>query len=58
MEGAMGEPKVMVAQCDPGFVEGLVTLACQLASGKGADVMALHVDEALCERYAKRILRG
>ena len=47
MEGAMGEPKVMVAPCDPGSVEGLVTLACQLASGTGADVIALHVDEPL-----------
>ncbi len=41
----MGKSKVMVAICDAGSVESLVTLACQLASGMDADLTALHVAE-------------
>jgi nucleotide-binding universal stress UspA family protein len=41
----MAKPKVMVALCDPGSVESLVTLACQLAHGMDAEVTALHVVE-------------
>ena len=41
----MGKPKVMVALRDQESVETLVTLACQVASGMNADLMALHVVE-------------
>ena len=41
----MAKPKVMVAVRDPGSVESLVILACQLAHGMDADVTALHVVE-------------
>ncbi len=41
----MGKPKVMVALRDQESVESLVTLACQVASGMNADLMALHVVE-------------
>jgi nucleotide-binding universal stress UspA family protein len=39
----MGKPKVMVALCDLGSVESLVTLACQLCNGMDADLIALHI---------------
>jgi len=41
----MGKPKVMVAVRDAVSVEGLVTLACQLANGMDAELTALHVVE-------------
>jgi nucleotide-binding universal stress UspA family protein len=41
----MAKPKVMVALGNPGSVESLVILACQLAHGMDADVTALHVVE-------------
>jgi nucleotide-binding universal stress UspA family protein len=45
LEDAMAKPKVMVALRDPGSVESLVILACQLADGMDADLTALHVVE-------------
>jgi len=41
----MGKPKVMVAVRDSFSVESLVDLACQLAQGMNADLIALHVVE-------------
>ncbi len=41
----MSKPKVMVALRDAKSVEGLVKLACQLANGMEADLIALHVVE-------------
>jgi nucleotide-binding universal stress UspA family protein len=41
----MTKPKMMVALGNPGSVESLVVLACQLAHGMDADVTALHVVE-------------
>lgn len=41
----MAKPKVMVALRDMESEESLVTLACQLANGMGAELMALHVAE-------------
>ena len=41
----MAKPKVMVALRDAESVESLVTLACQLASGMDAELVALHVVE-------------
>jgi nucleotide-binding universal stress UspA family protein len=41
----MSKPKVMVAVRDSASVESLVTLACQMAQGMGADLLALHVVE-------------
>jgi nucleotide-binding universal stress UspA family protein len=39
----MSKPKVMVAISNPGSIESLVTLACQLCRGMDADLVALHV---------------
>ena len=41
----MGKPKVMVAVSTEASIESLVTLACQLCRGMGADLTALHVVE-------------
>ena len=41
----MAKRKVMVALRDLESVESLVTLACQVANGMDADLMALHVVE-------------
>ncbi|MGA3323282.1 MAG: universal stress protein [Terriglobia bacterium] len=41
----MGKPKVMVAVRNAESIESLVTLACQLSRGMGADLLALHVVE-------------
>ena len=63
----MAKPKVMVALRDSVSVEGLTALACELAQGMGADLMALHVvevplltpldvmDESL-DRHGKEVL--
>src|SRR5208282_4612078 len=45
VEGAMGKPKVMVAVRNEASLESLVSLACQLSRGMGADLLALHVVE-------------
>ena len=39
----MSKPKVMVALRDKTSVEGLTNLACQLAGGMGAELIALHI---------------
>jgi len=39
----MSRPKVMVALRDSSTVESLVTLACQLSKGMGAELTAMHV---------------
>lgn len=39
----MSKAKVMVALRDRVSVEGLVSLACQVAAGMGAELIALHV---------------
>lgn len=39
----MPKAKVMVALRDKASVEGLVSLACELANGMGAELIALHV---------------
>jgi nucleotide-binding universal stress UspA family protein len=41
----VAKPKVMVALRDAASVESLVTLACQMAEGMGAELTALHVVE-------------
>jgi APA family basic amino acid/polyamine antiporter len=41
----VAKPKVMVALRDAASVESLVSLACQMADGMGADLVALHVVE-------------
>ena len=41
----MAKPKVLVALRDAESVESLVTLACQLSNGMGAELVALHVVE-------------
>jgi len=41
----MGKPKVMVAVRNEASLESLVSLACQLSRGMGADLLALHVVE-------------
>lgn len=39
----MSSSKIMVALRDCGSAEGLTSLACQLAGGAGAELIALHV---------------
>lgn len=39
----MPKAKVMVALRDQASVEGLISLACQLATGMGGELIALHV---------------
>lgn len=41
----MPQTKIMVAVQDQDHVEGLVRLACEMARGTSADVVALHVVE-------------
>lgn len=41
----MAKPKVMVALRDQESVEGLVALACRVANGMDAELVALHVVE-------------
>ncbi len=43
MDGFMTRAKVMVALRDRASAEELTSLACQLASGMGAELIALHV---------------
>ena len=63
----MTKPKVMVALRDQESVQSLVALACQVASGMGAELMALHVvevpmatpieaDDDVLDRSGKEIL--
>lgn len=63
----MAKPKVMVALRDAASVESLVTLACQMAEGMGAELTALHVvevpmatpieaDDEVLDRPGKEIL--
>jgi len=63
----MSQTKIMVALQDREHVTGLVTLACEMARGSGADVIALHVvevglglpldaDDAALDRPGQRLL--
>ncbi len=63
----MSEPKVMVALRDAESVRSLVTLACGMAKGMNADLIALHVveipmstpldaDDEIIDRSGKQIL--
>jgi nucleotide-binding universal stress UspA family protein len=63
----VAKPKVMVALRDAASVESLVTLACQMAEGMGAELTALHVvevpmatpieaDDEVLDRPGKEIL--
>jgi APA family basic amino acid/polyamine antiporter len=63
----VAKSKVMVALRDRESVESLMALACQVASGMGADLMALHVvevpmatpieaDDEILDRAGKEIL--
>ena len=63
----MAKSKVMVALRDRESAESLVTLACQVANGMGAELMALHVveipmatpieaDDAVLDQQGKEIL--
>lgn len=63
----MAKPKVLVALRDRESAESLVTLACQVANGMDADLLALHVveipmatpigaDDAVLDQPGKEIL--
>src|SRR5215472_16735956 len=43
--GDMAQTKIMVALQDQDHVEGLMRLACEMARGTSAEVIALHVVE-------------
>jgi nucleotide-binding universal stress UspA family protein len=63
----MPQTKILVAVQDREHVESLVKLACEMAQGTGADVIALHVvevglglpldaDDAALDRAGQRLL--
>src|SRR5574337_543817 len=67
VEGEVAKSRVMVALRDQESAQGLVTLACQLANGMDAELVALHVvevpmvtpleaDDAVLDHPGKEIL--